>query len=271
MNDNMENTSGRQDSGDLVLQVKWHSGTERLDLAKIARALESDASSGASISSVRTVELRIANTCAVQYDAIVSHSNLSPDAFTLTYETPGIWMTGSEEGTEAESDFGTATYQKTIQSDGAERWTCFWKSNDKPAVEHSPICTLSDAENTRLYRMFARAERDYKFRKLILGKQPRCEITGETKQVVLDAAHIFPVADGGKDEFENGIVLRRDLHKLFDANIIKLSTDGIFTMNPILNSYKELFDVPHKLSNNKTIAFEKNINARNMAAKGNKV
>ena len=45
----------------------------------------------------------------------------------------------------------------------------------------------------------------------------RCAVTGERTLPALDAAHIRPFADGGAHEASNGILLRRDIHGLFDA------------------------------------------------------
>lgn len=44
----------------------------------------------------------------------------------------------------------------------------------------------------------------------------RCAMTGEKTPPALEAAHIRPYSDGGGHELANGILLRRDLHRLFD-------------------------------------------------------
>lgn len=54
----------------------------------------------------------------------------------------------------------------------------------------------------------------------------RCAITGERVLPVLDAAHIIPYAEGGQHQVSNGLLLRRDLHTLFD--------DGYLTVTPDL-------------------------------------
>ena len=48
----------------------------------------------------------------------------------------------------------------------------------------------------------------------------RCAVTGERVLPVLEAAHIRPYADGGEHRVENGILLRRDLHALFDRGYL---------------------------------------------------
>jgi putative restriction endonuclease len=54
----------------------------------------------------------------------------------------------------------------------------------------------------------------------------RCAVTGERTLPVLDAAHIRPYAELGPHRLENGILLRKDLHALFDA--------GYVTITPLL-------------------------------------
>ena len=53
--------------------------------------------------------------------------------------------------------------------------------------------------------------------------QRRCAITGERTLPVLDAAHIRPYADLGPHKLENGILLRKDLHALFDAGYVTVT------------------------------------------------
>jgi len=57
--------------------------------------------------------------------------------------------------------------------------------------------------------------------------QRRCAVTGERTLPALEAAHIRPYADGGEHEARNGLLLRRDIHSLFDA--------GYVTVTPGLN------------------------------------
>ena len=57
--------------------------------------------------------------------------------------------------------------------------------------------------------------------------QRRCAITRERTLPALDAAHIHPYRAGGAHETSNGILLRRDIHKLFD--------DGYVTVTPSFN------------------------------------
>jgi hypothetical protein len=54
----------------------------------------------------------------------------------------------------------------------------------------------------------------------------QCAITGERLPDVLEAAHLIPVESNGTDAVGNGICLRADIHRLFDAGHIRLRRDG---------------------------------------------
>ena len=53
--------------------------------------------------------------------------------------------------------------------------------------------------------------------------QRRCAVTGERTLPVLDAAHIRPYSDLGPHKLENGLLLRKDLHALFDAGYVTVT------------------------------------------------
>ena len=53
----------------------------------------------------------------------------------------------------------------------------------------------------------------------------RCSITGERTLPVLDAAHIRPYKDGGLHDPANGLLLRTDLHRLFDKGYLTVTPD----------------------------------------------
>jgi putative restriction endonuclease len=51
----------------------------------------------------------------------------------------------------------------------------------------------------------------------------RCTVTGERTLPALDAAHIRPFADHGEHEPSNGLLLRRDIHSLFDRGYVTVT------------------------------------------------
>jgi putative restriction endonuclease len=59
----------------------------------------------------------------------------------------------------------------------------------------------------------------------------RCAITGEKTLPALDAAHIRPFSEGGSHEASNGILMRRDIHSLFDLGYVTVSPDMKFEVS----------------------------------------
>ncbi|MDR8392251.1 HNH endonuclease [Aliifodinibius sp. S!AR15-10] len=53
----------------------------------------------------------------------------------------------------------------------------------------------------------------------------RCAITGEKTLPVLEAAHIKPYAESGPNLTSNGLLLRSDMHILFDKGYMTLTKD----------------------------------------------
>ena len=51
----------------------------------------------------------------------------------------------------------------------------------------------------------------------------RCAITSERTLPALDAAHIKPYSKSGEHSVENGLLLRRDLHALFDQGYVTIT------------------------------------------------
>jgi len=64
------------------------------------------------------------------------------------------------------------------------------------------------------------------FRVLITDAYSRkCAISGERTLPVLDAAHIKPYEQSGPHAVSNGLLLRSDIHKLFDKGYITITKD----------------------------------------------
>ena len=59
----------------------------------------------------------------------------------------------------------------------------------------------------------------------------RCAVSGEKTLPILDAAHIRSYADGGEHEGSNGILLRTDIHKLFDLGYVTVDEDRRFVVS----------------------------------------
>jgi putative restriction endonuclease len=61
--------------------------------------------------------------------------------------------------------------------------------------------------------------------------QRRCAITQERVLPALEAAHIKPYRHGGEHRIENGILLRSDIHKLFDSGYVTVTPEHHFEVS----------------------------------------
>ena len=69
--------------------------------------------------------------------------------------------------------------------------------------------------------------------------QRRCAITREKTLPVLEAAHIQPFSENGPNRVDNGLLLRSDIHRLFDSGYVTVTTDHHFEVS---HRIKEEFD-----------------------------
>ena len=93
--------------------------------------------------------------------------------------------------------------------------------------------TSADYQNARSKRR----EGQSRFREHVLSAyQRRCCITGETVEEVLEAAHIEPYVNASSNHVQNGIPLRRDLHKLYDAQLLSIDEQGVIHVSTQVRS-----------------------------------
>jgi putative restriction endonuclease len=59
----------------------------------------------------------------------------------------------------------------------------------------------------------------------------RCAVSGEKTLPILDAAHIRSYGEGGEHDPANGLLLRTDIHRLFDLGYVTLSADHRFEVS----------------------------------------
>ena len=61
--------------------------------------------------------------------------------------------------------------------------------------------------------------------------QRRCSVTQERTLPALDAVHIKPFGKSGPHKINNGILLRSDIHKIFDSGYVTISQDYHFEVS----------------------------------------
>lgn len=82
-----------------------------------------------------------------------------------------------------------------------------------------------------------------KFRQSLLDAcGSRCSISGITIASALEAAHVLPFRENGLDDASNGVLLRADLHKLFDAGHLAIEPSAMVARfsSAALVGYREL-------------------------------
>ena len=68
------------------------------------------------------------------------------------------------------------------------------------------------------------------------GYGRRCAVSGERTLPILDAAHIRSYASGGEHAIANGLLLRTDIHKLFDRGYVTVTKDRRFAVSERLKA-----------------------------------
>jgi hypothetical protein len=94
----------------------------------------------------------------------------------------------------------------------------------EPAVEEN----IPDDDDTR--QAYARRVRkgQSRFRKALQNLYgSRCAFTGTPEEAVLEACHIISHAKTGNNSLDNGLLLRSDIHVLFDEHLMTLANDGV--------------------------------------------
>lgn len=87
------------------------------------------------------------------------------------------------------------------------------------------------------------------FRKaVVLSNEQGCVFTKERTLEVLEAAHIVPVKYGGTDSASNGLCMRVDIHRLFDAGKIRIDSEGAVTINGSLRGSRTYSRLPDRVT-----------------------
>lgn len=85
------------------------------------------------------------------------------------------------------------------------------------------ISALGTDERRRVLVSFqTRREQRSQFRRQLLDRDGGCVVTGVTTEAVLEAAHIEPYKGVHSNALHNGIILRADIHRMFDRHHLTL-------------------------------------------------
>lgn len=103
-----------------------------------------------------------------------------------------------------------------------------WKTNQEEILNHFNTLTSTQEESTvelkRVWRSVLERKGQSEFKTALLSAyQHQCAISQTSVVGALEAAHIRPHSKRGNMSESNGLLLRSDLHKLFDLNLIAIN------------------------------------------------
>ncbi|MGO9422187.1 HNH endonuclease [Roseiarcus sp.] len=105
------------------------------------------------------------------------------------------------------------------------------------------------------------------FRVLVTDNYHRmCAVTRERTLPALEAAHIRPFADGGEHEASNGVLLRRDIHSLFDAGYVTITPQMRFEVSRRIKEEFENGWQYYELHGRELVLPDENVNKPSFAA-----
>jgi len=102
-----------------------------------------------------------------------------------------------------------------------------WLDGNRPAKARD-----YDREVRKIRRTVETRQGQKEFRDaLIEAYGARCFITGCTQLDTLEAAHIRAVKDKGRHRVQNGVLLRADVHKLFDRGLLVIDDNYVVNLH----------------------------------------
>jgi hypothetical protein len=231
-------TAKDNDMSNITIRIQWQYGVERIDFNP-----SSPTKNGAVI---ETEEYWSADDIFLKYKVKVEYSKkLNGDhCLQLDYHPTRNKILAEKYSA---ISWGTSTIR--LQSD-LSMATLEWKYHPRFPVQgnqrkpaKSPTCTVLSGDDVRVMdvEILSRIKRNQtEFKKKLSREGAYCAISGESTAEVLQAAHILDVRNGGIDEPENGILLRSDLHLLFDQGYLVIQKNGkIKVSKSVSENYRE--------------------------------
>ncbi|ANQ84493.1 hypothetical protein dqs_1445 [Azoarcus olearius] len=156
-------------------------------------------------------------------DCVIQRDESGSTTFVLTYRKekhPEL------EGSAYRMLWGVSTIRiEPGQEHGKTEWESSEIGDDSGYARWARV---SEVISKRVeYEITKRIKRkQQKFKDHLLRGSQACAVTGETTIEILDAAHIVDSAAGGAETEENGLLLRTDIHRLWDCGLIEIDPEG---------------------------------------------
>jgi len=205
-------------SSSLPIQIAWEAFGTKNGVPSLSALVEA-------IARYRTNEVVTPSTFIV-CRVLVEPVFLPPE---LWFDVPASWS-------------GSIMQGKTYSGD-SEEGAALWSNLQRGAIATNPAATpgFLDQEQARYGEPVLVTPRlgQGAFRVAITELYRRqCALTGGKVLPALDAAHIRPYAEGGTHTKSNGILLRKDIHSVFDAGYATVDTDYRFVVS---DKVKDIF------------------------------
>lgn len=96
------------------------------------------------------------------------------------------------------------------------------------------LAAMDEDDRKVVETLMVMREGQTKFRNDLIAAYGACAVTGTAVSRALDAAHISDYKGKHTQEASNGLLLRTDLHRLFDAKLITVTPDFVLHVSPSL-------------------------------------
>ena len=98
--------------------------------------------------------------------------------------------------------------------------------DDSLTIEESPQIKGESKDKRYVTQTIPARDGQTKFRRNLIDHYgSTCMITGENVEGVIEAAHITPFSESQSNIISNGLLLRADVHRLFDINLITIEPE----------------------------------------------
>lgn len=140
-----------------------------------------------------------------------------------------------------------------------ERSKAAFAEDDEHDSAESPV-------DEKIFREISTRRGQPEFRKQLLAAfQGKCCVTGSELSSVLEAAHIVPYSERPDYSVTNGLLLRSDIHTLFDLDILRIMPSGQVEISQQLKGTeyeqyagkKVVVEMPKKMSENLRVRYER--------------
>lgn len=137
---------------------------------------------------------------------------------------------GSQFSNETTVDEVVDTVKRFLESlkslDGPAAYDLLAAAAQIEDAGHFTPSSLTD-ERERKLRAIVERRGQPDFRNKLIAAYGRCAVTGCDAEAALEAAHIVPYCGPDSNHIANGIVLRSDIHTLFDLCLIGINPDSL--------------------------------------------